>query len=53
MHLNGGKQLKCQLKGNDFRKFANGQNIDYSEKYDTMANFAPALGLYTIIFKHV
>ena len=33
---------------------ANGQNIDYSEKKNgPRASSAPALGLNTIIFKHV
>ena len=32
MHLNGGKLLKCHLKGKTSRNLANGQNIDYSEK---------------------
>ena len=36
------------------RKLANGQNIDYSEKKNgPRASSAPALGLNTIIFKHV
>ena len=36
------------------RKLANGQNIDYSEKGNgPRASSAPALGLNTIIFKHV
>ena len=30
--LNGGKLLKCHLKGKASRKLARGQNIDYSEK---------------------
>ena len=55
MHLNGGKLLKCHLKGKASRKLANGQNIDYSEKKENLprASSAPALGLNTIIFKHV
>ena len=56
MHLNGGKLLKCHLKGKASRKLANGQNIDYSEKKKEnlpRASSAPALGLNTIIFKHV
>ena len=52
-----GKLLKCHLKGNASRKLANGQNIDYSEKKreenGPRASSAPALGLNTIIFKHV
>ena len=49
------KLLKCHLKGKASRKLANGQNIDYSEKKenDPRASSAPALGLNTIIFKHV
>ena len=43
-----GKLLKCHLK------LTNGQNIDYSEKKNgPRASSAPALGLNTIIFKHV
>ena len=56
MHLNGGKLLKCYLKGKASKKLANGQNIDYSEKKKEngpRASSAPALGLNTIIFKHV
>ena len=51
-----GKLLKCHLKGKASRNLANGQNIDYSEKKRRkwpMASSAPALGLNTIIFKHV
>ena len=50
-----GKLLKCHLKGGGTsRKLANGQNIDYSEKKNgPRASSAPALGLNTIIFKHV
>ena len=53
-----GKLLKCHLKGKASRKLANGQNIDYSEKKKReengpRASSAPALGLNTIIFKHV
>ena len=52
-----GKLLKCHLKGKAGRKLANGQNIDYSEKKKKKngprASSAPALGLNTIIFKHV
>ena len=48
------KLLKCHLKGKASKKSANGQNIDYSEKENgPRALFAPALGLNTIIFKHV
>ena len=43
--------------GKASRKLANGQNIDYSEKKEEengpRASSAPALGLNTIIFKHV
>ena len=48
-----GKLLKCHLKGKASRKLANGQNIDYSEKNGPRASSAHALGLNTIIFKHV
>ena len=51
-----GKMLKCHFKGKASRKLANGQNIDYSEKKKEngpRASSAPALGLNTIIFKHV
>ena len=44
--------LKCHLKGKANKKLANEQNIDYSEKRK-WASSAPALGLNTIIFKHV
>ena len=48
------KLLKCHLKGKASKKLANGQNIDYSEKRNgPRASSAPALGLNTIIFKHV
>ena len=50
------KLLKCHLKGKASKKLANGQNIDYSEKRKRpgpRASSAPALGLNTIIFKHV
>ena len=49
------KLLKCHLKGKTSKKLANGQNIDYSEKKENRprASSAPALGLNTIIFKHV
>ena len=50
------KVLKCHLKGKASKKLANGQNIDYSEKKKEngpRASSAPALGLNTIIFKHV
>ena len=56
MYLNGGKLLKCHLKGKASRKLANGQNIDYSENKEEngpRASSAPTLGLNTIIFKHV
>ena len=49
-----GKLLKCHLKGKTSRKLANGQNMDYSEKRKwPRASSVPALGLNTIIFKHV
>ena len=42
------------MKEKASRKLANGQNIDYSEKENgPRASSAPALGLNTIIFKHV
>ena len=42
------------MKEKASRKLANGQNIDYSEKGNgPRASSAPALGLNTIIFKHV
>ena len=42
------------MKEKASRKLANGQNIDYSEKENGQrASSAPALGLNTIIFKHV
>ena len=42
------------MKEKASRKLANGQNIDYSEKENgPRASSAPALGLDTIIFKHV
>ena len=48
------KKKKCHLKEKASRKLANGQNIDYSEKQNgPRASSAPALGLNTIIFKHV
>ena len=48
------KLLKCHLKGKASRKLANGQKIDYSEKGNgPRASSASALGLNTIIFKHV
>ena len=46
------KLLKCLLKGKSCRKSANGQDIDYSEKYGPRASSAPLLGLFSIIFKH-
>ena len=49
-----GKLLKCHLKWKTFRKFTNGQIIDYSEKKNgPRASCAPALGLNTIIYKCV
>ena len=50
------KLLKCHLKGKANSKWTNGHNIDYSEKKKEngpRASSAPALGLNTIIFKHV
>ena len=42
------------MKEKASRKLANGQNIYYSEKGNgPRASSAPALGLNTIIFKHV
>ena len=42
------------MKEKASRKLANGQNIDYSEKENgPRASSAPALGLNTILFKHV
>ena len=49
-----GKLLKCHLKGKASKNLTNGQNIDYSEiENGPRATSAPALGLNTIIFKHV
>ena len=48
------KLLKCHSNGKASKKLANGQNIDYSEKKNgPRASSAPALGLNTILFKHV
>ena len=47
-----GKLLKCHLKGKTCRKLANGQNID-SEKNGPRVSSVHALGLNSIIFKHV
>ena len=48
------KVLKCHLKGKASKKLANGQNIDCLKKENGLrASSAPALGLNTIIFKHV
>ena len=48
------KLLKCHLKGKTCRKWANGQDIDYSEKQnDPRASSASIMGLFSIIFKHV
>ena len=51
------KLLKCHLKGKASKKLANGKNIDYmyseKRKRPKGASSAPALGLNTIIFKHV
>ena len=50
-----GKTVKMSFEGKSQQKLANGQNIDYSEKKENgpRASSAPALGLNTIIFKHV
>ena len=49
-----GITVKMSFEGKSHRKLANGQNIDYSEKENgPRASSAPALGLNTIIFKHV
>ena len=52
-----GKIVKMSFEGKASRKLANGQNIDYSEKKNEengpRASSAPALGLNTIIFRHV
>ena len=50
-----GKLLKCHLKGKASRKLANGQIILIILKKENgpMASSAPALGLNTILFKHV
>ena len=50
-----GKTVKISVEGKDrCRKLANEQDIDYSEnKNGPRAPSAPALGLNTIIFKHV
>ena len=50
------KTVKMSFEGKSHKKLANGQNIDYSEKKKEngpRASSAPALGLNTIIFKHV
>ena len=53
------KLLKCHLKGKPGRKSANGQNIDYyfekkkKKENGPRASSAPALGLNTIIIKHI
>ena len=54
MHLSG-KIVKTLFEGKTSTKLANGQDIDYSEKYKNgpKASSAPALGLNIIIFKHV
>ena len=42
------------MKGKTCRKLANGQDIDYyEEKHDPRASYAPLLGLFSIIIKHV
>ena len=49
-----GITVKMSFEEKASRKLANGQNIDYSEKENgPRASSAPALGLNTIIFKHV
>ena len=50
-----GKLLKCHLKGKASRKLANGQIILINLKKENgpRASSAPALGLNTILFKHV
>ena len=49
-----GITVKMSFEGKASRKLANGQNIDYSEKENgPRASSAPAMGLNTIIFKHV
>ena len=54
MHLNGGKLLKCHLKGKTCRKLANDRILIIPKKENgPRASSAPALGLNTIIFKHV
>ena len=48
------KLLKCHLKGKASKKLANGQNMIILKKENgPRASSAPALGLNTIIFKHV
>ena len=49
------KLLKCHLNGKASGKFANGQNIDNILKKENgpRAASAPALGLNTILFKHL
>ena len=49
-----GITVKMSFEEKASRKLASGQNIDYSEKENgPKASSAPALGLNTIIFKHV
>ncbi|MEW8543574.1 MAG: hypothetical protein AB2693_08555 [Candidatus Thiodiazotropha sp.] len=49
-----GKTVKMSFEGKNFQEIANGQDIDYSEeKNGPRASFAPLLGLFAIIFKHV
>ena len=50
-----GKLLKCHLKGKASRKLTNGQIILINLKKENgpRASSAPALGLNTILFKHV
>ena len=50
MHLNGGKLLKCHLNGKSCRKWAEGLNINDSEKkIDPRGSSASTLGQYTHI----
>ena len=49
MHLNGGKLLKCHLKGKSCSKWAVGLNINDSEKKGHVDSSAPNPGQYTCI----
>ena len=54
MHLNGGKLLTCHLKG--INKIEIGkwtEKLIILKTNGSRASSAPALGLNTIIFKHV